>query len=366
MVKKNNKVGLLYAVFIVFIILVLIIGFGQGNTLSEENTTFLYNFAIDTTIVFFSIIFFFIGHIIIHELGHLLAGKLSGYRFLFFRIFKWTLLKNNGKLTWTTLSIAGTGGQCLMLPPKNNPDPPYLFYLLGGVQANAFTALLALVMYLWWPSIILLIFAIIGLISCAINGIPSGFNDGMMIKKIRENSIVKKQLMQQLEWTGKFTTGATYTDFDKKEIVYNPQAPMTEQSNVYGQLIEMNSCLEKGKLEEAKDILQPLWEKKEEIVAPYQIEVIREFLFCYLLLHESNALIIDEALKNPLFVNHLNSNQTDSYRIQAALAFYKDKDKAKAEEWLNKARTKLVDAKLAVEQTVNTVLLDSLEQNINR
>ena len=59
----------------------------------------------------------FILQIVLHEGGHLLFGLLSGYRFVSFRIFNWTLIRQEGKFRLKRFGIAGTGGQCLMLPP---------------------------------------------------------------------------------------------------------------------------------------------------------------------------------------------------------------------------------------------------------
>lgn len=55
--------------------------------------------------------------VISHEAGHLIFGLLSGYKFVSFRIFNMTFIKIDGKLAVKRYSIAGTGGQCLLLPP---------------------------------------------------------------------------------------------------------------------------------------------------------------------------------------------------------------------------------------------------------
>ncbi|MBQ4102482.1 MAG: hypothetical protein IJC85_06330, partial [Oscillospiraceae bacterium] len=47
---------------------------------------------------------------VIHELGHLVFGLLSGYRFSSFRIFSILLKKEQGKLRIKRLKLAGTGG----------------------------------------------------------------------------------------------------------------------------------------------------------------------------------------------------------------------------------------------------------------
>lgn len=69
-------------------------------------------------ILFLSIISSGFLHIILHEAGHLVGGLLQGYKFVSFRILSFTLVRHEGKLRWKRFSIAGTGGQCLLLPPN--------------------------------------------------------------------------------------------------------------------------------------------------------------------------------------------------------------------------------------------------------
>ena len=57
----------------------------------------------------------FVLQIVLHEGGHLLFGLLSGYRFVSFRIFNWTLIRQEGKFRLKRFGIAGTGGQCSRL-----------------------------------------------------------------------------------------------------------------------------------------------------------------------------------------------------------------------------------------------------------
>ena len=66
--------------------------------------------------------------VIIHEGGHYLFGKLSGYRFSSFRILNLMWKKEDGHIVLKKFSLAGTGGQCLMEPPGNG-DEPFPFIL---------------------------------------------------------------------------------------------------------------------------------------------------------------------------------------------------------------------------------------------
>ena len=75
--------------------------------------------------------------LIIHEAGHLVFGLLSGYRFTSFRIGSFMWMKENNKIAIKRLTLAGTGGQCLMEPPQmqDGKIPVILFnlgYLPGG------------------------------------------------------------------------------------------------------------------------------------------------------------------------------------------------------------------------------------------
>ena len=60
----------------------------------------------------------FILQIIIHEAGHMLAALTSGWEFLSFRIFKFTISRKDGKFHFSVFHIPGTVGQCLMMPPE--------------------------------------------------------------------------------------------------------------------------------------------------------------------------------------------------------------------------------------------------------
>ena len=81
--------------------------------------------------------------LIVHEAGHLLFGLLTGYRYSSFRIGGFMWLKENEKIRLRKLSVAGTGGQCLMCPPELvDGTMPFKLYNLGGVLANGISGVL--------------------------------------------------------------------------------------------------------------------------------------------------------------------------------------------------------------------------------
>ena len=135
-------------------------------------------------------------HIILHEAGHLICGLLSGYKFSSFRIGSLILYKSRGKLHFGRLSIAGTGGQCLMRPPVlKDGKIPVKLYNLGGAMMNLFLSVLFFILYfLAAPGIFktaCLMNIILGLLFAATNGIPMRMglidNDGRNAFSLEKN-----------------------------------------------------------------------------------------------------------------------------------------------------------------------------------
>lgn len=116
--------------------------------------------------------------IIFHEGGHLMFGLLSGYRFSSFRIGSLMWIEQDGKMRFRRLSLAGTGGQCLMSPPPmKNRTFPYVWYNLGGVLMNLITASVSAGVALLCQNLRLVnafcvVVALMGIAFALMNGIP--------------------------------------------------------------------------------------------------------------------------------------------------------------------------------------------------
>ncbi|MDR0198214.1 MAG: hypothetical protein LBI08_00520, partial [Methanomassiliicoccaceae archaeon] len=76
-------------------------------------------------------------HILVHELGHVIFGKLSGYEFKGMSVLGlWTLRTDDGKKRMF-FPIAGIGGATVMYPKDGyRDDTPYTMFLMGGALMN--------------------------------------------------------------------------------------------------------------------------------------------------------------------------------------------------------------------------------------
>ncbi|MEM5591058.1 hypothetical protein AAHH67_03845 [Niallia circulans] len=135
---------------------------------------------------------FYIIHIILHEGGHLIFGKLTGYSLVSFRVFSWMVVATKDGLKWKKLHMPGTLGQCLMAPPKYVKGKyPFKLYLCGGVIINFLSSLvvggIAWIIYGNAFPIPVTLFVLLGLFIGVTNIIPYGFNDGMTLKMAWSN-----------------------------------------------------------------------------------------------------------------------------------------------------------------------------------
>lgn len=148
-------------------------------------------------------------HIILHEFGHLITGLISGYKFGFFRIWKYALTLEDGKFKVKNFHIPGSLGQCLMEPPELiDGDFPYLLYNLGGVISNGIFALIGIIIILKNPHELInaffLAFAFVGIYIAFTNAYPFEFlpNDGNNIKSMNRSEDSRKAFYNALLLTG--------------------------------------------------------------------------------------------------------------------------------------------------------------------
>lgn len=159
--------------------------------------------------------------LILHEAGHLAFGLMTGYRFCSFRVFSLIWVKIGGKVRLRRLSIAGTGGQCLMAPPEmKNGKIPVTLYNLGGSILNLLTGAAALAAFSAAPqgmgAAMLLVTAAVGLGIALMNGIPLHMgvmdNDGMNVVTLRGDAEAMRSFWIQMKVNELQTQGVRLRD----------------------------------------------------------------------------------------------------------------------------------------------------------
>lgn len=227
-------------------------------------------------VLFIGIYVAYVAQIIIHEAGHLIFGLLTGYKFSCFRIFSFIWVKENGKLKLKHLSLAGTGGQCLMTPPELiDGKCPYLLYNLGGSITNMITACIFFLLYIashnyMLLSYFLLIFSLIGAVSAITNGVPMKLgvinNDGYNALSASKNSLALRSLHMQMKIHEKNSKGIRLKNMPKEWFVVPTAEGMKNSIIAVIGVFACNRLVDEHRFKEAQELIHRFLENDTAIV----------------------------------------------------------------------------------------------------
>lgn len=263
--------------------------------------------------------------IIIHEVGHLIFGVLTGYDFISFRIFSITILFQDKRLRLSKNIISGTAGQCIMTPSFNESvDIPYFWYNAGGVIANLLTTVISLSMAFLFPEgnicrTVFIFLATIGIIFTLYNGIPLKtrlvVNDAYNIAKLIHNPEAKRafwRLLKLNEYQIKGIELCNCPDEWFESLQESYSNPIVCGWSIFVLL----RFLEKRNYVEALNICNKIIEAPN-VPDIYINEAICEKMFCEIMIFNSGTL---SANKSPLHYNLTKSNLKE--RVNQIINFH--------------------------------------------
>lgn len=239
---------------------------------------------------FLCLIFGFVLHMFLHELGHLLFGKRSGYDFVSFRIGNIMFIKENGKLVRKKFNIVGTGGQCLMSPPEPVNDKfPYILYNLGGSFLNFISSGVCYLIYVLlsdaYPAVarVFIIFAIVGLFIGLTNIIPAKTggiaNDGYNALTLGKDEKSRRAFWLQLHINALTTKGVRYRDMPAEWFRLPSDDDLNDVMIVSVALCSVNYLIDKQEFEKAAALARHLLETADKMLEVYKNELHCELLF---------------------------------------------------------------------------------------
>lgn len=280
-------------------------------------------------------------HMILHEAGHLVFGLLTGYKFSSFRIASFIWLKENGKIKLKRISIAGTCGQCLMIPPDiKDGKMPLVLYNLGGSIINIIIGALFLIGY-WFCadvpflSTLFVIFAVVGFMTAIMNGIPMRMgtvdNDGYNAFALTKNKEAVEAFWVQLKVVEQSSKGFRLKDMPAEWFTVPTDEAMKNSMVATRGVFACNRLMDEERFEEADALMAHLLEIDSGIVGLH-----RDLLMCdrvYMeLIRESSREVIENMLtkEQKKFMKSMKRFPT-VLRTQYALALLFERDVAKAE-----------------------------------
>ena len=281
---------------------------------------------------------------IIHEGGHFIFGRLTGYGFVSFRVGSLTWVKTDEGIKFKRLSLAGTGGQCLMNPPPWNDGAfPYKLYNLGGVILNLISAVVFLVLYLLVRRVPFLSFfclgaCIIGLYLALMNGLPLRIggvdNDGNNVLSLSKSKEARWSLWTQLTVAAEQARGKRLIDMPE-EYFAMPEGdwqnnPLIATIPVFRENLHMDA----HEFDKAEELLISLLDEPTALAPLYKNMLLCDRLYLELIGENSPERIAALDTKEHRQFRMTMKNYLTIMRTEYALALLHEKNSEKAEKLL--------------------------------
>lgn len=339
--------------------MITLVTFGYiGYRCAQKGFELSDHFPISTfAIVIASMAIAYLLHIVLHEAGHLIAGLLTGYEFVSFRIGSIVWVKNQDqKIEMRRMKIQGTGGQCLMCPPDVDVEEcPYKLYHAMGGLVNIVIGLAAVSLASVLPQNLVTFcifeeFGVIGIGLGLVNLVPSKSggiqNDGYNLLDLNRNLLAKKCINLVLTINALLTVADSYDDLPKtivNDLMSMDFKQMDLSNSSIANAFNYQTALlyVNGEYEKEYELVKYIAEKSE-ILPIFRNEAKCECLFYELINGASKEEIekrYDKSLKR-----YIKATMLYPSRQRLMYAYYKlyEKDDTKAEKCM-KALEKMID-----------------------
>ena len=249
--------------------------------------------------------------IIIHEGGHLVFGLLTGYKFCSFRIYSLMWIKDSERIRFKRISIAGTGGQCLMAPPGSEDGKipvkiPVLLYNFGGAIMNLIAAAIACGLAFACPegSLIrafLIFLVVIGVAFALLNGLPMRTgavnNDGRNALDLSRDPEARRAFWISMKVNEMVSRGIRTKDMPKEWFTVPSEKGMQNGIIAVLGVLAAGRLMDEQRFAEADELMKRLLEGKNGIVGVYRGLLGNDRMFIELITENRPEVL--EAMKTP-------------------------------------------------------------------
>ena len=284
--------------------------------------------------------------LIIHESGHLIFGLLTGYKFSSFRIFQFMWVKENDRIRFRKMSLAGTGGQCLMSPP----DPvdgkyPALLYNLGGVIMNILTGILFLgLSFLCGNTLFLktffLFLTVSGLLMALQNGLPlqteMAPNDGSNAREVARDPEALRAFWVQMKVNDQISRGIRTKDMPEEWFAFPTDEAMKSSLVASLGVFACNRLMDVHHFAEADEKMKHLLSIESGLVGLHRGALVCDRMFVELVVNgdpEAARLLMTK--EQETFMKAMVTNPS-VIRTEYVVALLDEKDSEKAQKILER------------------------------
>ena len=287
-------------------------------------------------------IFFFYLSVMVHELGHLVFGWLTGYKFGFFKLGSLSWFKEDGAIRFKR-SKNFAAGQCLMFPQKEE-DFKFVLYNLGGGIFNLVLGVLLLGLNIrrmglgFWNEFIFagilinLFFAVTNLVPYQAGLVP---NDGANIREALKSEDAKRGFYLMLASNQSLMEGRRYQDLDPALFQLQEEADWDNYFVAYIKLLEVEYLLDRQEYQAALALLDRLEGQQLQNYYMNSVRVAKLYLLSVYLPDPKAATAIYE---DPKVKQFLKIKLPPFAKFEIAYAAFVKEDLEQARILLKKAK----------------------------
>ena len=231
--------------------------------------------------------------IVIHEAGHLVFGLATGYQFVSFRVWSLMWVKKDGKLLFKRMSLAGTGGQCLMSPPDlADGKMPVLLYNFGGAIMNLIASAVFLTASFLVPAVSFFtvffrILALIGIAFAFMNGVPLHLgpadNDGANALALMRNEEAVRAFWLQLKANAEASSGKRLRDMPDDWFSVPDDSAMNNSMIAATGVLACSRLMDEHRFAEADGLMEHMLSIESRIVPLHRSLMVCDRIFLELI-----------------------------------------------------------------------------------
>ena len=278
--------------------------------------------------------------IIIHEAGHLVFGLLTGYRFVSFRVSSFMWLKDNDRIRFKRLSVAGTAGQCLMAPPDlKDGKMPVQLYNYGGAIMNLIASAVSGGLAMLCPAgsflqLFLLMMMAAGVAFALTNGLPvkTGLmnSDGRNAWDLARNPKAVRAFWIALKTNELSVRGICLKDMPEEWFTVPDEEGMKNGVTSYVGVFACSRLMEQGKFDEADALMERLLSQDNRIPGGLRKTMVCDRIYVELI--RENRPEVLEGLRTKDQVKFMKAMKKfpSVLRTEYAYALLAEKDPEKA------------------------------------
>lgn len=278
--------------------------------------------------------------LVIHEAGHLLGGLVTGYRFSSFRVGSFMWVKEGSRLRLRRLSIAGTGGQCLMAPPDMRGGRfPVFLYNLGGSLMNLAAAAVSLGLWALCRDMALLpafflMLAFIGAVIALMNGVPLPVgnvnNDGHNALSLSRDPAALRAFWVQMKVNERISQGVRLKDMPEEWFTLPDDALLQNSMTAATAVFACNRYMDEKRFAKAEALMERLLQGENAVTGLHRSLMVCDLVYCELIgdaRPEKLAALLTRPQKK--FMKQMKKFPT-VLRTEYVLALLRDADAVKA------------------------------------